>query len=67
MSAKCTVRFQAQRGAKKVAVAVLYDVRDGRSLNYVVMPKPVSVSQARAVKKMLMRGCEELSRRRRGR
>lgn len=66
MSAKCTVRFQSQRGAKKTAVAVLY-ARDGRSLNYVVMPRPVSVAQARAVKKMLMRGCDEFSRRGRGR
>lgn len=66
MSAKCTVRFQSQKGAKKVAVAVLY-ARDGRSLNYVVMPRPISVSQARRVKTMLMRGCAEFSRRRSGR
>ena len=44
------------------AVAVLY-ARDGRSLNYIVMPRPVSVSKARAVKAKLMRGCAELSRR----
>lgn len=62
MAAKCTVRFQSQRGAKRTAVAVLY-ARDGRSLNYIVMPRPVTVSQARKAKAKLMRGCEELSRR----
>jgi hypothetical protein len=65
MAAQCTVRFQSQRGAKRTAVAVLY-ARDGRLLNYIVLPRPVSVSQARAVKAKLMKGCAELSRRKRG-
>jgi hypothetical protein len=64
MAAQCKVRFQSQRGATRTAVAVLY-ARDGRSLNYIVMPRPVTMAQARKVKAKLMRGCEELSRRRR--
>jgi hypothetical protein len=68
MAAQCTVRFQTSKldTRKRTAVAVLY-ARDGRSLNYIVMSRPVSVSKARAVKAKLMKGCAELSRRGRGR
>ena len=61
--AKCTVRFERGRGGK--VDAVLY-ARDGRSLNYVALPR-LTNSAARQAKALLMRGCAELSRKRRGR
>lgn len=58
--AKCTVRFERSRSGHKID-AVLY-ARDGRSLNYVSVFAPLKASVARDAKRMLMRGCDELSR-----
>ncbi len=60
--AKCTVRFERSRAAGGTKIdAVLY-ARDGRSLNYLSMFGPLKASAARHAKALLMRGCDELSR-----
>lgn len=60
MAAKCTVRFERARGGK--IDAVLYNTRTGYSLNYLAMFAPLTVTKARRAKALLMRGCDELSR-----